>query len=240
MVNHPAKFGEVMKQLLRGDGQTSRSNSSLFQSQRRTIHSQTLWGSQQRFKGLGSKSNSTTQKRMLHLGNDAAKEFLKKQGISIARDQNKLLASSLAIAIDRSTRTPCILVSNEEQLGMKRFPFKYRESPTLQQLEDIAALLNFTTVNSESLSKLINNLIMIHLEKELVILSTQVVETSRGLEIVQANLVADDAAFRSAHRQEDIQSLRDIKSEDPQELQAANDGIVYVKLEGEGNIGTLV
>jgi succinyl-CoA synthetase alpha subunit len=182
---------------------------------------------------------------MLHLRNDAALHFLKKKGVSIAENQDSSQASLLAIAVDRSTRTPCILVSNAEDAGkgqsvVKRFSFTHRENPTTQQIKDINTFLSFQTVTLESLSKLINNLIMIHLEKELVILGTHIIETSDGLQIVKADLVADDAAFRSARRQEDIQSLREINLEDPQELQAANDGIVYVKLEGDGNIGTLV
>src|SRR6202043_367521 len=50
----------------------------------------------------------------------------------------------------------------------------------------------------------------------------------------------DDAAFRSAERQVDIHGLRCVEDEMSEEAEAERDGIVYIKLAGEGNIGTLV
>jgi succinyl-CoA synthetase alpha subunit len=51
----------------------------------------------------------------------------------------------------------------------------------------------------------------------------------------------DDSAYKSGKRQEDIHRLRQKDSEDPQEVEAEKDGIVYVRLDGQNaNIGTLV
>ena len=55
------------------------------------------------------------------------------------------------------------------------------------------------------------------------------------------HLQFDDSAFKSNKRQEDIFALRQKGSEQAEEVEAENDGIVYVRLEDEGaNIGTLV
>jgi succinyl-CoA synthetase alpha subunit len=78
------------------------------------------------------------------------------------------------------------------------------------------------------------------MKKEAFILETMFVERLGELKVVGARFGFDDAAFRSTKRQSDIHALRRSEDEDPQELQAEQDGIVYIKLAGDGNIGTLV
>lgn len=87
-------------------------------------------------------------------------------------------------------------------------------------------------------------------------LEMQVGTTADGsFEVHGARFGFDDAAFRSSGRQKDIQALRNIAEEVPEEVEAEKDGIVYIKfvgsyfeyksmltssrLEGEGSVGTL-
>lgn len=49
------------------------------------------------------------------------------------------------------------------------------------------------------------------------------------LEVYDARFGFDDAAYRSAGRQEEVHKLRDMKEEVLEEVVAEKDGIVYVK-----------
>jgi succinyl-CoA synthetase alpha subunit len=60
------------------------------------------------------------------------------------------------------------------------------------------------------------------------------------LKVVGACFGFDDAAYRSCGRQADLQQLRDVVAEDPAEIEAEKNGIVYIKLERAGAVGTLV
>jgi succinyl-CoA synthetase alpha subunit len=77
-------------------------------------------------------------------------------------------------------------------------------------------------------------------EKEAFFLSTSVVERLGEIKVVGARFGFDDAAYRSCGRQAGLQALRDVAAEDPAELEAEKSGIVYIKLGGDGPIGTLV
>jgi len=92
-----------------------------------------------------------------------------------------------------------------------------------------------------SLKRLIDELVELFFTKEAFVLETRVLVGESGkLEVVGARFGFDDAAYKSAKRQEDIHKLRNVEDEIPQEVEAEEYGIVYVKLEGEGTIGTLV
>lgn len=90
---------------------------------------------------------------------------------------------------------------------------------------------------------LIHQLWAIFREREAVSLELyiSIPESSDSLNISNLDFTFDDAAFRSSKRQANLHALRDTSLEDPVELSAEPDGIVYVKLDGpERNIGTLV
>ncbi|KAK3107983.1 hypothetical protein LTR53_017922 [Teratosphaeriaceae sp. CCFEE 6253] len=91
---------------------------------------------------------------------------------------------------------------------------------------------------------LMKALAIMYKEKEAVTLSGAVSINSEGsLALHQETLVLqfDDAAYRSNKRQEDIHSLRRKDKEVTEELEAEQDGIVFVKLsDPDANIGTLV
>ncbi|KAL1883843.1 hypothetical protein VTK73DRAFT_7631 [Phialemonium thermophilum] len=110
-----------------------------------------------------------------------------------------------------------------------------------------------------SLERVLNALIALFYEKEAFYLETSILKRLGGLEVVSARFGLDDAAFRSAGRQTDIHGAlaqteparRDGRSlsesgakweTDPEaEAEAAQNGIVYIRLPGaDATIGTLV
>jgi succinyl-CoA synthetase alpha subunit len=77
--------------------------------------------------------------------------------------------------------------------------------------------------------------------KEAFMLETKLKVVEDGeLQIHEAIFGFDDAAWKTAGRQSDIHALRDITDEIPEEAEASNGGMIYVKLEGEGSLGTIV
>ena len=66
------------------------------------------------------------------------------------------------------------------------------------------------------------------------------VERLGELKVAGARFGFDDAAFRSCGRQAELQRARNIAAEHPSEVAAEKHGIVYITLEGNGAIGTLV
>jgi succinyl-CoA synthetase alpha subunit len=132
------------------------------------------------------------------------------------------------------------LVPGDPHAEAKKFAFDYKQGFDVGQAPAIAEHLQLGDSSKESLPKLINGLVDLYMKKEAFLLETMFVERLGELKVVGARFGFDDAAFRSTKRQSDIHGLRRTEDEDPQELEAEKDGIVYIKLAGDGNIGTLV
>ncbi|KAJ4295815.1 hypothetical protein N0V88_004517 [Collariella sp. IMI 366227] len=102
----------------------------------------------------------------------------------------------------------------------------------------------FHTVRNEStttsLRHLLTTLTALFHTHEAFLLFVSIVERLGELKVVSARFGFDDAAFRSSGRQAELHSLRDVDAEDPAERNAERDGIVYIKLAGDGKVGTLV
>jgi len=60
------------------------------------------------------------------------------------------------------------------------------------------------------------------------------VERLGELKVVGATSGSTMRHFGASHRQADVHALRTIEDEDAQELEAEKDGIVYIKLAGDG------
>ncbi|KAM3086001.1 hypothetical protein ACMFMG_003050 [Clarireedia jacksonii] len=240
MVNHPAKFGDAMKRLLGQSGRATTGAAATGASQKRSMHTM------RRIRPTSTSSRiPTQQKRSIYLHQDDSFDLLRQQGIAVSEDPGKGRRRLLAIGIDRKNLSPCVIVSaaeNSSQLHAqsKKYPFDYRTGPDPSQLSAIASHLGLDS-SIESLSKIIKSLVSLYNSKEAFLLETTFIEEAQGLKIVTANFGFDDAAFRSTKRQSEIHSLRRTSLEDPHELEAEKDGIVYIKLSGSGNnIGTLV
>jgi succinyl-CoA synthetase alpha subunit len=238
MVNHPAKFGDAMKTLL---GNSGRATSGA--SQRRGMH--TVRRIRPTTRSPISNPPTTVQKRSLYIRENLALDLLRERGFNACEYSGKGKRSMLAVAVDRATRTPTIVASpathpENPHAEAKSFPFDYRKGFDNSQVPAIAEHLQLSDSVKESLPKLINGLVKLYMEKEAFLLETMFVERLGDLKIIGAHFGFDDAAFRSTKRQGDIHALRRIEDEDTHEVEAENDGIVYIKLAGDGNIGTLV
>lgn len=151
----------------------------------------------------------------------------------------------LGVAVDRANLCPCVIASpasntNNPHADIKKFPFDYRKGLDPIRMAVVAQHLQLDESSKDGLPRLINRLIDLFMKKEAFLLETMFVERLGELKVVGANFGFDDAAFRSTKRQGDIHALRRPENEDPQEFEAEKDGIVYIRLAGEGNIGTLV
>ncbi|RMZ78706.1 hypothetical protein DV737_g3737, partial [Chaetothyriales sp. CBS 132003] len=167
------------------------------------------------------------------------KELLARQGVD---------RKMVAVSIDRSHRQPCIVASPTIQPEQtfsraKRFPFAYgSDVGTLDNLIDqVCAHLEISSAAKPSVAKLIKELVDLYTSKEAFVLRTEFTITlSDNVQVQLAKFGFDDAAFRSSNRQADIHALRDISQEVPEELAAEKEGMVYIKYDGPGTLGTIV
>lgn len=240
MVNHPAKFGEMMKKLLRSTGRANSGATTSGGQQRRGMHFQAR--PFRRPKLVRLNPASSIQKRTLYIRENIALELLRERGMNASEGSKKGRKRLLAVAVDRTTRTPCLITSPDEnsKANARSFPFDYLTGLEYSQIPPIADHLQLEGSSKDALPKLVNALIRLFVQKEAFLIETLFVEEESDLTIVNAHFGFDDAAFKSAKRQGDVHALRKLEDEDPQEAEAEKDGIVYIKLSGDGNIGTLV
>lgn len=242
VVNHPAKFGDAMKKLLGASGRASSGAGITGASQRREMHTMAR---RPRSTYTVASSSSVTQKRSLWIRQSLAFDLLRERGINAGDYSGAGKQRLLAVAIDRSSLSPCIIASpatdpDKMHEEAKYFPFDYRTGLDASQIPAIAEHLKIATSSRSSLPKLIAQLTELFMTKEAFLLETKIVERLGDLKVTGARFGFDDAAFRSNKRQADIHALRRIEDEVPEEVEAEKDGIVYIKLAGDGNIGTLV
>jgi succinyl-CoA synthetase alpha subunit len=243
IVNHPAKFGDAMKVLLGNSGRVSTGAVTSGATQRRSMH--TMSRVRPMSRTLVSRQTAVVQKRNLYIREDLAFDLLRERGVNASEYSGKGRKRMLAVAVDRKNLCPSIIASpasnpEDPHAEAKGFPFDYKNGFNVSQVPAIAEHLQLGQTSKESLPKLINGLVDLYMKKEAFLLETMFVERLGDLKVVGARLRFDDAAFRSTKRQSDIHTLRRVENEDPQELGAERDGIVYIKLAGDGNIGTLV
>ncbi|KAJ5883730.1 uncharacterized protein N7473_010616 [Penicillium subrubescens] len=238
MVNHPEKFGEGMKSLL-GNRVTRPGTSPISGagSQKRGFHT---------IRRVTPISRpAVQQKRSLHIKQFQALEILKQKSIAV----NETASSSdgsVSISVDRTALSPCIVASpgtEFEPAQSRRFPFSYdlAHFGNDSVIPEVASHLGLPASAQDNLASLVQALWEIFKEKEAFVLETRLgLSTEGNLEVHGAHFGFDDAAYRSSERQEEIHSLRNKAEEVPEEVEAEKDGIVYITLQGEGSIGTLV
>lgn len=245
VVDHPEKFGEGMKKLLaqRNPRSAGKAASGPGAMQRRGYHTM------RRRPILSASSSKVTvdQKRTLIIKQHESFDLLTQRGIKTTGNSsaNDLL---LAISVDRSARQPAIVAaptSEPSQLfsRSRRFPFEYRSKDATSDamLSQVIQTLEVSDSAKPALKNLLEQLVDIYVSKEAVVLRTNIQVSEDGeVKVSGAQFRFDDAAFRSSKRQEDIHALRDIDGEVPEEVAAEKEGMVYVKMPGEGTIGTIV
>jgi succinyl-CoA synthetase alpha subunit len=255
IVGHPAQFGDALKARLAARTVAPEPGlkggvdiRSLGGAQRRQFHAV---AHRPKHKERSSPIFTQQQRRHLYISENQCMDILREAGgincmaggWSPDSDVRKLLA----IGIDRGTRSPCIIASpsaEEAKLNgfVERYPFDYGVDLDTLMIERVAKHLQLSPSESavKSLHHLLKTLTAIFYDKEAFFLSASIVERLGELTVVGARFGFDDAAYRSCGRQADLQSLRNIAAEDPSEIEAEKNGIVYIKLQGPGTVGTLV
>jgi succinyl-CoA synthetase alpha subunit len=243
VVDHPEKLGEGMKKLLaERTTSTPQTPSGSGASQRRGFHTMRTRPR------LQERKASLSQMRTLYVKASQAFDMLKERGIPTVESPTGLPERFVAISIDRESRQPCIIASpttypEEAFAKSKKFPFAYSsdEAVSDSMLETVSAHLGVSGQGQYALRRLIAELVDIFMSKEAFVVQTQIViDDKGGLQVQKAKFGFDDAAFRSSGRQADVHALRDIKSEVREEVEAEKEGMIYVKLGGEGTLGTIV
>ncbi|KAI1375565.1 succinyl-CoA synthetase-like protein [Hypoxylon crocopeplum] len=245
IVNHPSRFGPVLKSMLGGSTPTGAGvATSAPVSQQRGIHTAVRRPISAR---QASHRDVRGQRRSIYLTQNTAFDLLRQRGIVIADETNTGPQKLLAITVNRSTQSPCVVASpSNDTCDVQKFDFTYGGSGQDIPIETIAQHLRLPPSATDSLRKLINELVTLFTEKEAFLLETRIVSSSDNhkhidstVKLAAARFGFDDAAFRSSGRQAEMQGLRDVSVEDAAEVSVEKDGIVYIKLEN-GNIGTLV
>lgn len=195
------------------------------------------------------------QRRGLHVDGQQAVKLLSEhvKDINITETAPEGMDTHyLSITVDRSERTPCILVSpttspTDLSKRMKRIPYNYTQGPDQSMLKTAIQHLQLDAAPPQAHAQtaaLIASLSEIYKTKEAVSLTVTLSISQTGTLTASTPLLHfDDSAFKSTKRQSDIHALRDTSREVPVEVEAETSGIVFVKLNPDNaaaSIGTLV
>lgn len=175
-----------------------------------------------------------SQRRTLYIKQDHAFDMLRKKYVNVSEAAPSNDGFALSISVDRTALSPCIVASPtldpKTSLALSRkFPFDYLK-PDLSIVDAVASYLKLPDAARGKLRHLIHMLWHIFRKNEAFLLETKVVCTPDGmLEVRGARFGFDDAAYKSAGRQEDVHKLRNKKEGVPEEVKAEKQGMVYVK-----------
>ncbi|PLB43820.1 putative succinyl-CoA synthetase subunit alpha [Aspergillus steynii IBT 23096] len=242
MVNHPEDFGEGMKSLFSTRARAQGATSTNPANQKRGLHTMRRVFPRETKPQLLPQS----QARSLYVKQFQALDMLKQKSIPTNDAPPSASDIFLSLTVDRTALTPCILTSTSaefdpSQTGRFQFPYNTTEfNDSNPLIETIASQLQLPETSRAGLAELVQALWQIFKEKEAYLLEVRANPSAQGLEVRGARFGFDDAAFRSSGRQDEVHRLRNPAEEVPEEVEAEKDGIVYVKLDGEGSIGTLV
>ena len=206
-------------------------------------------------------TTAETQKRTLYLKQSQAFDMLEARGIAtieypLTDDSHPIPdetpASSneylLSVSIDRTSRSPCLIASpstdpSEMFKLAEKFPFAYGSDGGTSDamLDNISKHLGIQGVAQKGLANLVSNLVDIFMSKEAIMLETKfAIREDGNVQVQDAKFGFDDAAFKSSGRQKEIHALRDKDAEVREEIMAEKEGMIYVKLSGDGSLGTIV
>lgn len=175
-----------------------------------------------------------TQIRSLYVKRSEAFDMLREKSIHV-HEAPSSSDISLSITVDRTALSPCITVASPaDRASPWKFPFDYNTtdfgSSVIAAVTTTASQLSLSEAEHVQVGELIEGLWQIFKEKEAFSLETKIGSSSDGgLEVHDARFGFDDAAFKSSGRQAAVHQLRDKASEIPEEVEAEQDGIVYIK-----------
>ena len=255
VVDHPEKFGDGMKKLLAESSKGAKTAGGAGAMQKRALHTMRQRPRPERA-GMGQE-----QKRTLYLKQSQAFDMLEARGIAtiespLTDDSHPIPDDSpasskehlLSVSVDRTARSPCIIASpSTDPADMfklaEKFPFAYGSDGATSDamFENVSKHLGLEGAAQKSLANLLSNLVDIFTSKEAIMLETKfAVREDGSVQVQDAKFGFDDAAFKSSGRQKDIHALRDKDAEVREEIVAEKEGMIYVKLGGEGSLGTIV
>ncbi|KAF2855854.1 succinyl-CoA ligase-like protein subunit alpha [Plenodomus tracheiphilus IPT5] len=229
MVDHPAKLGGVMKEIMAKAGRSSASQ------QRRSYHTS------RPFQRPRTNPVNLQQKRSLHLTPDQTSTLFKSYNINVIKEPEGSPSSHyIGISPARSARSPSIIAAptahpSHLHQRVKRFPFDYCHGPTKSVIEAALAHAQLDAAPPKAKAQtasLITSLRHLYTEKEAIDAHVSLALSVDSDEVLAYNpyLFFDDAAYKSTKRQADLHALRDKSSISPTDLEAEENGIVYIRL----------
>ena len=155
----------------------------------------------------------------------------------------------LSYLIDRKTKSICLIASSEGGMEIEEVADKNPEKIAKiylnaskkelnsENIDEVLKILNLDTLYKEKLTAILNNLLLLFIEKDasLIEINPLVLSADGHLICLDAKMNFDSNAL---FRHQDIVSLRDPEEEDPLEIEASEHGLSYVKL--DGTIGCMV
>lgn len=155
----------------------------------------------------------------------------------------------LSYLIDRKTKSICLIASSEGGMDIEEVADKNPEKIAKiylnaskkelnsENIDEVLKILNLDTLYKEKLTAILNNLLILFIEKDasLIEINPFVLSADGHLICLDAKMNFDSNAL---FRHQDIVSLRDPEEEDPLEIEASEHGLSYVKL--DGTIGCMV
>ncbi|KAI1209466.1 succinyl-CoA synthetase-like protein [Annulohypoxylon truncatum] len=241
IVNHPSRFGPVLKSILDSTTTAGAGATPGQGPQRREMHTLARRPTLTRHTSC---QELEFQRRSIYLPQEACLAYLREREIPISYGVDPDSQKMLAITINRSTRRPCVIASPTRHISdVRKFDFTYGlPKADDMPLEGIVRHLQLDPKSGDSLRSLIDELIMLFIGKEFFLVQTWITEAPRASKkilVTGAHYGFDTASAKSCGRHMDVLELRNTSAEDPDELAAEKEGIVYIKLK-DGNIGTLV
>ncbi|KAF2273567.1 uncharacterized protein EI97DRAFT_435989 [Westerdykella ornata] len=252
MVDHPAKFGGVMKEILAKSGRNVR---KIKQSTAQTKQQSRSYHTYRRPVVPSAFSPHVLdrhQHRSLHLSPSQSTTLLQSYEISVSSSTtsspntpNTSSTHFLGITIARSARKPCIIAAppshpNHLPTRVHRFPFDYLSGPSHEAITSALAHAQLDAAPAKAKAEaaaLIRKLWTLFREKEGIQTSVSLTvkeeegEGEDGIDVYEPYLFFDDAAFKSNGRHAELHALRDPSTIPEVELEAERNGIVFVRLD---------
>jgi succinyl-CoA synthetase alpha subunit len=200
--------------------------------QRRSYHT-----SQYTRRPFVNSTASIQHKRSLHLSTEQSSNLLKSYDIGITTPlQSETSSHYIGISPDRSARSPSIIAApttNPDQLHrrVRRFPFDYREGPSTAALAHLQIDAAPPKAKAQTVG-LIKSLWKLYHETEAIDIHVCVAlsESQDEIQIYSPHFFFDDAAYKSNNRQAELHEQRDKSSMAATDIEAEQNGIVYVPL----------
>ena len=176
-------------------------------------------------------------RRHIHINEDHSNRMLAVMGVPLTESEDPQSKEYLlTVMVYRTRYTPCIITSlsiggESSRHHEKTYPLGLdKKKLEGAMFSSIATDLDCQRESYDSLTKILTAIIEIFFTREGFSLTTRLSRNNEGmLAVARSSFTFDDAAFRSGQRQGDIQEMRDVKDEVPEELEAEKDGIVYIK-----------